>query len=439
MVINKVLAGNTPTTVNLANFAASGSAQAWRLTSANVITPLASVPVVANSFSASLPPQSITLFVVPGSGGGGMPPTVTSQAATAIGPNGATLNGTVNPNGSATSALFDYGTTAAYGSTTAPAALGSGAAPLPTSAAVAGLACNTQYHFRARASNAFGSTNGGDLTFTTSACPPPPARVFVSVSGLDTNDCSNVATPCRTLSAAIAQVATDGEVIVIKSGSYAGATIMKSVKIHAAAGVVAFSGFPIVVDSGPGTTVVIRGLTLKAVNPGTGTGLTVLSGGAVFVERSVIDGWNVGIRQQAAAAELFVADSTIRNNVTGLDATAGKTSLEDTRLLSGNTGLSAVAAEVSLRGSTLSGNVTAGVVADASSTVTLEKCQLAHNGIGVTVPFASLGTVHLSRSVVTGNDVGLENAGGSLFVYGNNLVRGNAIDTSGAISNATLQ
>jgi hypothetical protein len=65
MVINKVLTGNTPTTVNLASFNASGSAEVWRLTSTNVITHLANVPVVGNSFSASLPPQSITLFVVP--------------------------------------------------------------------------------------------------------------------------------------------------------------------------------------------------------------------------------------------------------------------------------------------------------------------------------------------------------------------------------------
>ena len=69
-----------------------------------------------------------------------------------------------------------------------------------------------------------------------------PARVFVSVTGVDTNDCSNIATPCRTLNAAIAQAATDGEVIVIRSGSYAGATITKGIKLDAAAGVVASIG-----------------------------------------------------------------------------------------------------------------------------------------------------------------------------------------------------
>jgi hypothetical protein len=65
MVINKVLAGSTPTTVNLAGFAAGPVAHAWQLTGANVITQLADVPVVGNSVALTLPPQSITLLVVP--------------------------------------------------------------------------------------------------------------------------------------------------------------------------------------------------------------------------------------------------------------------------------------------------------------------------------------------------------------------------------------
>src|SRR5262245_2752390 len=100
------------------------------------------------------------------------------------------------------------------------------------------------------------------------------SRVFVSVTGNDANVCSNIATPCRTLGAGITQVDPQGEVIVVDSGSYAGVTITKSVKINAPAGVVAFSGLPIVVDPGDGGTVVLRGLTLKAATPGAGTAIT---------------------------------------------------------------------------------------------------------------------------------------------------------------------
>jgi hypothetical protein len=65
MVVSKVLSGNTPLTLNLAGFSAEGTAEAWQLRSTNVIQRLADVPVAGGAIAASLPPQSITLFVVP--------------------------------------------------------------------------------------------------------------------------------------------------------------------------------------------------------------------------------------------------------------------------------------------------------------------------------------------------------------------------------------
>src|SRR5581483_3346496 len=65
MVISKYLSGNTPATLSIANFPHNGSAQVWRLTAANAITRLADVSFTGNSFAATLPPQSVTLFVLP--------------------------------------------------------------------------------------------------------------------------------------------------------------------------------------------------------------------------------------------------------------------------------------------------------------------------------------------------------------------------------------
>jgi hypothetical protein len=65
MVVNKV--GNAQTTaLNLSNFNDGGTAQVWQLTSANQITRLADVSVVNGVVNVSLPPQSITLFVIGG-------------------------------------------------------------------------------------------------------------------------------------------------------------------------------------------------------------------------------------------------------------------------------------------------------------------------------------------------------------------------------------
>ena len=66
MVINKDLNNTTPIIANLANFNATGTAQRWQLTSANVITHLASVPVTSNLLTDIVPSQSITLYVLPG-------------------------------------------------------------------------------------------------------------------------------------------------------------------------------------------------------------------------------------------------------------------------------------------------------------------------------------------------------------------------------------
>jgi PKD repeat protein len=68
MVVNKV-AATTPVTINLSNFAPSGVAQVYQLTSANVITRLADLAVPASAVALSVPGQSITLVVVPTSGG----------------------------------------------------------------------------------------------------------------------------------------------------------------------------------------------------------------------------------------------------------------------------------------------------------------------------------------------------------------------------------
>ena len=64
MVIAKVLSGATPVTVSLANFANAGTAQVWQLTSGNTIARLADVGFSGNSLTASVPAQSITLYVI---------------------------------------------------------------------------------------------------------------------------------------------------------------------------------------------------------------------------------------------------------------------------------------------------------------------------------------------------------------------------------------
>lgn len=100
------------------------------------------------------------------------PPTVVTNAATAVTSASATLNGSVNANGVSTQTYFDWGLTTAYGNTVAgtPATL-TGTTATAISTNLTGLQPNTTYHFRARGVNADGTTNGQDSTFTTLAAP----------------------------------------------------------------------------------------------------------------------------------------------------------------------------------------------------------------------------------------------------------------------------
>jgi hypothetical protein len=102
-----------------------------------------------------------------------VPPVVTTTAATSVTTTGATLNGTVNANNASTTVIFEYGLTTGYGSTvTAVQSPVSGGTATAVNAAITGLTPNTLYHFRAVGTNSGGTTNGNDMTFTTSAAPP---------------------------------------------------------------------------------------------------------------------------------------------------------------------------------------------------------------------------------------------------------------------------
>jgi hypothetical protein len=129
-------------------------------------------------------------------------PAVTTGAASAVGVATATLNATVNPEGSAVSSCeFEYGTSTFYEATvpcsTSP---GAGEEPVAVSAAIEGLSASTTYHYRVLATNGGGTTSGLDAEFTTPPQHPPTVTkvapkkgstaggtaVVITGSGLDT-------------------------------------------------------------------------------------------------------------------------------------------------------------------------------------------------------------------------------------------------------------
>src|SRR6516162_6543389 len=101
------------------------------------------------------------------------PPVVTTNPATFIASFSAALVGVLNPHGLTTTFHFQYGTTTSYGLTTAPQTQ-TGNTSQNVSANITSLTASTTYHFRIVASNADGTSMGGDRTFTTLTATGPP-------------------------------------------------------------------------------------------------------------------------------------------------------------------------------------------------------------------------------------------------------------------------
>jgi hypothetical protein len=101
-------------------------------------------------------------------------PSVTTIAATNITGTSATLNGTVNPNGTPTTAWFEWSTdsTLATPQSTPPQSLSAGGSDVAVSETLGNLATGVTYFFRVVASNSPGVLIRGAIVSFTTARPP---------------------------------------------------------------------------------------------------------------------------------------------------------------------------------------------------------------------------------------------------------------------------
>lgn len=262
------------------------------------------------------------------------------------------------------------------------------------------------------------------------------SRTFVSVNGNDANDCLQPSTACRTLNGGIAKVDAQGEVIVIDTGSFAGASITKAVKINAPTGVIAFSASPVVINA-PGATVVIKGLTLKAIVAGSGGGIVIQAAGTVMIEGCVLDSWGqaaVRVESAAGAVRVDVKDTTFRNNFDGLDAFG-------------------TGALITVDQSRFENHTQAGVVMFGPSKIIVTRSQFAGGQYGVVsningseinafrstftgasiyaiVGFPASSVIRVAESIVSGNNVGFA-TNSVIESFKDNILLGNTTDVIG--------
>jgi hypothetical protein len=196
-------------------------------------------------------------------------PTAVTGAASSIGLTSAKLNGTVTANGQATSWYFEYGTSTSYGSKTPAKSAGSGTSAVKVTASLTGLRRTTTYHYRLVATNASGTTVGGDRTFSTAL--PPSVR---------TGSVQNVGATTVTLTGAVDRRgrATNWYFEYGTSTSYGSRTSARSAPSGAGARNVAAS----VTGLTPGTTYHYRLIAVSDAGTGRGADATFATVGVTL-------------------------------------------------------------------------------------------------------------------------------------------------------------
>jgi hypothetical protein len=104
------------------------------------------------------------------------PSTPVTGAATATSGSAATISASANPEGAAVSASFQFGTTTAYGQSTAVQRLGPDDTSDTFTAALSALPAGVPIHYRAVAVTDFGTLVGADRTITIAAPPKPTPK-----------------------------------------------------------------------------------------------------------------------------------------------------------------------------------------------------------------------------------------------------------------------
>jgi hypothetical protein len=291
-------------------------------------------------------------------------------------------------------------------------------------------------------------------------------RTFVSATGSDSNNCTNVASPCRHLQAAYAATTANGEIYVLDPANYGSLTITHAVSIegHGWASIAPPSGGnAITINANTGEAINIIGVVLDGTGLAGTNGIVFNSGGSLTVADSVVRNFTYtgsittgnGIIMQPTSDPLsFVITNTIVSNngaagisyllPSGSSATANGVIDHVVATNNGygiaiNTANGGGATKVAIANSTASNNSSTGIhfQSSASLAASIDNTAATSNALGID----AFGTVNvlLSRSVIQGNATGITNntSPNAFYTYGNNLIDLNGSNITSPL-NATV-
>jgi len=275
-------------------------------------------------------------------------------------------------------------------------------------------------------------------------------RTWVSGVGDDANPCSRTA-PCKTFAGAISKTATDGEIDALDPAGFGAVTITKSITIDGCCmvSILASGTTGIIVNvTNPADvrkTVRLRNISINGAATGV-NGINFLAGNKLYIEHCQIYGFQSSAASRAikanvsAAAQLYVKDTDISNNASGIDAssTSGTivTSIDHCHLEGMTDGvIVGTGTGNNIRDSFIVGNSGVAVKTSGNAGTIIERTLLNSNGTGLQ-PGAGT-TTDLSNTSIIGNSLGIATTGGTVQSHGNNQINLNstpgAIPTGGAV------
>src|SRR5438045_4342413 len=251
-------------------------------------------------------------------------------------------------------------------------------------------------------------------------------RTWVSGVGDDANPCSRTA-PCKTFAGAISKTASGGEINVLDPGGFGAVTITKPITISSEcfeAGVLVSGTNGIIVNVPNATDVVVlRGLDFEGLSTGL-SGITILTGGTVQVEKCTINHFTVsGINfvPTVANSKLQVLDTIVRNNgnfgassgqgIFVAPSSTGNAELTNVRLENNVAGIQVQgSSKTTISDSVAAGNAFAGFsAASGSAVLNIERSVSTHNGTGIVCNSGTV--VRLGNNSITDNTAGFGGTG----------------------------
>jgi hypothetical protein len=294
------------------------------------------------------------------------------------------------------------------------------------------------------------------------------ARTFVSAAGSDSNNCANVATPCRHFAAAFAVTNTNGEIYVLDPANYGSLTITHAVSIqgHGWGSIAPTSSGNAITINAPATDAVnLDGLTIDGTALPSTNGIVFNSGQSLTVANCIVrNTTNSGLSFNSNATTsqtLSVSSSYFSNNsfngivVSTLSSGAVTVSLDRVGLhdnafaglnVIGEFGTGAI--NVNVVDSVAANNT--GVPGDGVGffvqsamgksviNLSLTRSSATGNSFGISASGINA-TMLIGQSTVTGNSVGyFAGSSGTILSYGDNYIGGNG-SNSGSLGSTTKQ